>query len=505
MKRIYSTLLIIFLLISCSKENSINETNQELEEPEKQIENQPPSNFNVELVNISHDSAIINWSESTDPDNDAVTYDVYLNQVLIIENISELTYQFIGLKELTNYSGKIVAKDTSNNHTEVTFSFGTEKYYLKYIKKYDYGQYDYGPNGYAHGNPYHMIKTSDSNYLILGKSSNNGNGYRLFALKINYDGDEIWRAYFNHISHTSATPKVIEHSNGFLINSNDTLINIDWEGNTVWSKNIQDIISNPIFISSVNLDNEGNFYLAGIRNSGFHQGNEGVLLKISSNGIPIWEKTLKISLYDAFKDVVINSQNEIYVLGTSETKGATWDDHVSGDSSLKEIDFLVVKMNNQGDIIWQNTFGDGRHDFPKQIIIKSNNNIVFAGFSWGAYDISEGRIFEIDADGTEIWNISNELSSTFSIAETLDGGFITTGHVDFGYYGALGIYKFTSNGIEEWNKKYQETFTYLYGRSILIENDGGYRVAGSLSKNYYYGEEKPELLIYKTDSEGNYK
>ncbi|MDP5106875.1 MAG: hypothetical protein NWQ31_11975, partial [Polaribacter sp.] len=48
---------------------------------------------------------------------------------------------------------------------------------------------------------------------------------------------------------------------------------------------------------------------------------------------------------------------------------------IQGDSSLKEIDFLVVKMNTIGEILWYKAYGDGRHDFAKQVLVKSNNNI----------------------------------------------------------------------------------------------------------------------------------
>ncbi|WP_025663481.1 hypothetical protein [Aquimarina megaterium] len=58
---------------------------------------------------------------------------------------------------------------------------------------------------------------------------------------------------------------------------------------------------------------------------------------------------------------------------------------------------------------------------------------------------------------------------------------------------------------DKWNKNYSESHRHIKGRSILTEEDGGYRIAGSSSKNYYYGDEKPELLIYKTDPKGNFE
>ena len=497
MKKIYFTLLIAIFIIGCSKDDTINEIQEEQEE--EIIVNLPPNNFNIEIVNISHETATIHWDEASDPESDAVNYDIYLNQTLVIENISELMYVFSNLEELTNYSGKIIAKDTENNQTEVTFSFQTEKYYLKYLKIYDFGEYVNGPNGLAIGTPFSMIKANDQNYVIAGSSSFNGNGQRFFVSKIDYEGNEIWKKFYDYQVGGSWNFKIIESITGFILVGRHHVLSLDNQGNIIWYKKIDtyDINDAASEIKSVAQDSNGNIFIVGGRGSSEPEVvQEAVLTKLSNSGEILWENIFIPSLRSFFNDVIINSSNELIILGSTETSGITWDEYINGPSSIEEIDFWVLNITNEGDVLWENTFGDGRFDFPSKIITKSNGNYVFAGYSWGAYDISEGRIFEINLDGTEIWNISNELSSTFSIAETLDGGFITTGHVDFGEYGALGIYKFSSNGIEEWNKKHQRSFTSLHGRSILIEEDGGYRVAS---------DDATELLIYKTDPEGNYE
>jgi hypothetical protein len=497
MKKIYFTLLIAIFIIGCSKDDTINEIQEEQEE--EIIVNLPPNNFNIEIVNISHETATIHWDEASDPESDAVNYDIYLNQTLVIENISELMYVFSNLEELTNYSGKIIAKDTENNQTEVTFSFQTEKYYLKYLKTYDFGEYVNGPNGLALGTAFSMIKANDQNYVIAGSSSFNGNGQRFFVSKIDYEGNEIWKKFYDYQVGSSWNFKIIESITGFILVGRHHVLSLDNQGNIIWYKKIDtyDINDAASEIKSVAQDSNGNIFIVGGRGSSEPEVvQEAVLTKLSNSGEILWENIFIPSLRSFFNDVIINSSNELIILGSTETSGITWDEYINGPSSIEEIDFWVLNITNEGDVLWENTFGDGRFDFPSKIITKSNGNYVFAGYSWGAYDISEGRIFEINLDGTEIWNISNELSSTFSVAETLDGGFITTGHVDFGEYGALGIYKFSSNGIEEWNKKHQRSFTSLHGRSILIEEDGGYRVAS---------DDATELLIYKTDPEGNYE
>ncbi|MEM1134488.1 MAG: FISUMP domain-containing protein [Bacteroidota bacterium] len=57
----------------------------------------------------------LNWNKSIDPEAGKVVYDVILNNVLIANNISDLTYELIDLDINTTYSWQIVAKDVQGN------------------------------------------------------------------------------------------------------------------------------------------------------------------------------------------------------------------------------------------------------------------------------------------------------------------------------------------------------------------------------------------------------
>jgi hypothetical protein len=505
MKNIYSTLFIFFLIIGCSKDDPIIEVIEVIEviEEEEETVNQPPNNFDVEILNISHESATINWNEATDPESAAVTYNIYLNQTLIIENISELTYEFIALEELTGYSGKIIAKDINNNETETTFSFQTEKYYLKYLKRFDYGTVNYGTTGYASGSPYSMIKSNDQNYIVAGVSAfPNGNGFRFFVSKIDYDGNELWKKFYDYQVGDSWRFKIGKTSTGFVLAGHHHVLNLDNEGNVIWYKKIDsyDIADGSAEIQSVKQDSQGNIILVGGRGSEDPEvQQEAVLTKLNNIGEIIWEKVFKSSFRSFFNDIIINSSDQLIILGSAETSGTTMEEYIQGPSSVEQIDFWVLKLTNEGEIIWETTFGDGKYDFPNQIISTSDNNFVVVGYG--------ASIFKIDDSGDLVWS-NTELSAynpTFSISETNDNGFVTTGKFDFGNYGALAISKYDSNGNLEWEKSYQESFTYLSGYAILAEDDGGFRVAGSSSKNFYYNDEKPNLLIFKTDPQGNHE
>lgn len=331
----------------------------------------------------------------------------------------------------------------------------------------------------------------------------NGNGSHFFVLKIDYNGNEIWKRFYDYWPNSGPDFKVIQSNDGgFLMVGGTNVLKLDGDGYILWDNNIEsffNITSKLGKLNSVVEDANGYIYVVGSRISENPDiKTQAVMVKLNSSGNVLWEKIYEPSYSNKFKDIIIKNTGELIVLGSAETNNANSVDEV-------QIDFWVLNIDNEGNIIWNNTYGDNGFDFPKQIIPKQNGNYAFTGSSWGVRDISTGRIFVIDKEGNEIWNIKNELSSPSSIVETLDNGFILTGSVDAGMFQDLGIYKFDSFGDLEWRQNFQENFTFLRGYSILQEDDQGYRIAGNLNKNYYYNEERPLLLIYKTDPLGNYE
>ncbi len=494
MKKYYLLSILLLLLVSCSKDNPKNII-EEVEE-EEETTNLAPNDFDLEVNGVTHEKASINWDQATDPENDSITYSVFLNETLVIEDSSILNYEFIGLDELTQYSGKVVAKDTHNNETFVAFSFQTEKYYLKYLKRHDYGEGIYGTGGYAAGSPFSMLKTDDMKYIISGNSTKlDGSGYQFFVSKIDYEGNEIWKKFYDYPLDDAWRFKMGKTSTGYILAGHHHVLNLDFDGNLIWYKKLDssDILDSSAEIQSVKQDSQGNIFLVGGRgseNSNIQQ--QAVLTKLDIFGTLIWEKIYEPSRRNFFNDIITTETGDLIILGSTETNGATSDQE-------EQIDFWVLKMNSEGEIIWENTFGDEKYDFPNQIISTSDNSYVFIGYG--------PSLFKIDNLGNLIW--SNTEPSTyhpaFSISETNDNGFVTTGKFDFGNYGALAISKYDNNGNLEWEKEIQESFTYLMGYAILTEDDGGYRVAGTSNKNFYYNDEKPNLLIYKTDPEGNFE
>ena len=102
MKKASLFLIIALLFIGCNKS----------EENTPKIEaDLPPTNFTITTDEVSDKSANIVWTAAKDPENKAVTYDVYLNGQLIESKTSALTFTFEELSPETNYTGQVIASD----------------------------------------------------------------------------------------------------------------------------------------------------------------------------------------------------------------------------------------------------------------------------------------------------------------------------------------------------------------------------------------------------------
>ena len=91
----YIFLFFFFLIIACNEEEI----------------NSLPSEFEITVDEINYTSAIVSWSESASNLPNTITYDILLNNNLIVENFEETTYLLEGLLPNTVYTIKVIAKN----------------------------------------------------------------------------------------------------------------------------------------------------------------------------------------------------------------------------------------------------------------------------------------------------------------------------------------------------------------------------------------------------------
>ena len=83
--------------------------------------------------------------------------------------------------------------------------------------------------------------------------------------------------------------------------------------------------------------------------------------------------------------------NEIYILGSLKNKNS------------KDWDYLIIKMNNKGNIIFYKRIYSKKAEFPRKILYY-NNNLYLVGYSASySYKLFDMNIMKLDMNAELIW------------------------------------------------------------------------------------------------------
>ncbi len=151
-------------------------------------------------------------------------------------------------------------------------------------------------------------------------------------------------------------------------------------------------------------------------------------------------------------------------------------------------DFYMCKINGQGDLLWEKTFGnDNRGETMNAMIETSDGGFLLAGNRAEDDPSSTTDIYLVktDSEGEQEWysiiGQDNESENPVSVAESSEGGFIMCG--SFWYDGFNGydivLYKVTELGALEWKEYYNlDDASADYGMWVETAPDGGFLVTG---------------------------
>lgn len=163
-------------------------------------------------------------------------------------------------------------------------------------------------------------------------------------------------------------------------------------------------------------------------------------------------------------------------------------------------DAWVLKLDRQGKIIWQKTFGGSAYDGAYSIASTKDGGYVFAGYTYsndgdiiGNHGNSDAWVVKLDKNGNKEWQSTlggsaSDIAS--SITETYDGGYIMAGQTastegdvsnNHGNTDAW-VVKLDRNGNKQWQKTFGGTGSE--GTQSIIEiTEGGYIIAGWTNSN----------------------
>jgi len=309
-----------------------------------------------------------------------------------------------------------------------------------------------------------------------------------------YGGEAEDVAY--SIQQTSDSGYIIAgNSNSFCytLNSDFWLLKLDSNGNVQWQKKYGkcENYGQDEVATSVKENPDGGYIIAGYTYSS-GQGDQDIwILKIDAEGNVQWQKTYGGTNSDSPSSIKLTADGGYIVLGSTTSFGA-------GNG-----DFWVLKLDDKGDVIWQKTYGDSSDEIATSIVVTSEGQYVIAGYAFMEGKKGELRILRLASDGTVIWEKGYgewECDRAHAI-QTADGGFAVAGYT--ASYGAglrdFLVLKIDDFGDIQWQKAYGGTDQEQVN-AIQQTSDKGFLVAGSTRS---YGAGNNDFWVLKLDKNGN--
>ncbi len=225
----------------------------------------------------------------------------------------------------------------------------------------------------------------------------------------------------------------------------------------------------------------GNGYLlaVGETQSKTNGGKDGLLLMIDfSTGEPRVEKNIGGKKDDVFKSIVQTYDGHFLIAGYTESSG-------SGKK-----DAWLVKVDDEGEVIWDITFGGTKDDEFREMVILDDESIVLCGYK---DDKKEGDVWVVRMLGQEkIYDKTygrKEYASLEGMSKTKDGGVVLVGNTEGSSKRRIGdiwVLKLDNNGDIGWEKFFGEK-GWEEVLEVVTTRDGNFGVAG-LTKSQGKGE-----------------
>lgn len=303
------------------------------------------------------------------------------------------------------------------------------------------------------GNDYdwcHFLeKTSDGNYISGGYSYSNISG----------DKNENSRG-----------------QNDFWIFKLDNLT-----GNLLWQKTIGG--NSNDHLASAKETTDGGYILGGYSSSEIsgektqnsRGGDDYWIVKLDSNRNIVWDKTYGGTGTDRVT-CIIETEDGGYLIGGES------DSNISGDkteNSKGGIDIWLIKIDNQGAVVWQKTLGGNNFDLISCISKTNDHNYVLAASSssnisgnktQNSKGISDYWILKLDLNGSIIWQNTiggNNGEYAKTVIVTADGNYLIGGDSSSGISGDK-TENTINNSTDTWLIKLNST-----GQLIWQKNFGG--------------------------------
>lgn len=273
-----------------------------------------------------------------------------------------------------------------------------------------------------------MVETSDGGIVVAGSSAKSREKY-IAVVKFSKYGELLWNRVFKNDTISSAE-SILETKDGCLL-----VAGYCW------------------------------------RPSSPHD-MQGFVVKLNQNGKTVWEKMYGGQADDAFRQIIKLKESGFAVTGYNYS------------NPFRQANFWLVKLNEDGTIIWENTYGGSRDEMANCLVQTYDGGFAMAGLKKAWQDSTRIFLVRVDASGQEIsqnelWHHEWDVGS--SMVETTDSGIVIVGYsrtvaiIDYDVF----MMKLNKNGNEVWRRIYGWS-DWEEATSVVQTYDDDLAVAGFL-------------------------
>ncbi len=231
---------------------------------------------------------------------------------------------------------------------------------------------------------------------------------------------------------------------------------------------------------SVELTEDGGYYIFGETDSYGAGDRDFFLLKISEDGTEEWFKTYGGARREWPFGMLRLLNGELLIYGFSETIGGGRDEY-------------AIRLAQDGDIIWEYTVESPGEELVLDALETQEGDLVLA-----VNVEQDGKLVRLEADRSVQWARRYELTGwqyPSQVAQTEDGGYLLAG---FSMNNSLQqadtwLARCTSSGELEWETSFGDSTFDDYANSLIRLSDGTYLI-GAIANG---------ILLSRVDEDGN--
>ncbi len=343
-------------------------------------------------------------------------------------------------------------------------------------------------------------QTTDGGYIICGYTSPIEPAVAsMLLVKTDDIGDTVWtRTYGDGMASQGWSVRQTADGGYIIAGAIDLgtidvyLVKTDASGEVLWTRTFGGAGYNDG--RSVSQTSDDGYIIVGITQTTPASQYDIWLIKTDAGGDTLWTRTYGGQLSDGGNSVQQTGDEGYIITG--------WVDR----SSMGLSDLAALKTDDAGNIVWLRGFGPASSVNEGLSIQQTSDGGYIATGARGPVGDYDLWVLKMSASGDSLWSKTfggSGMDFGTSIQQTIDGGFVITGVYTRAGSGDYDLYllKTDATGDMVWTRIYGGMRTAELGASVQQTSDGGFIIAGL--KIYYNGIDR-EILLIKTDEEGNF-